>query len=210
MTEVTEPAMTSSNDYYADLRLPSKQGSELIRRICCLFLKSSYFHLIISWPILWNTWLLLEASKQESRSSGSQVNPPWTASLSLLSLERHTHTHTSLITQLLFMVWYGLPVSSILNKEFELLVFDTLHPKSCWSIYVISNDLNFCCQTKIKKKKKKEWMAPMLFLTLAKLHFEVKTVDRPFFTGCLAYTILLLVISVYIRRWSKKYFCSDL
>ena len=39
MIEITEPAMTSSNDCSADLRQQSQQESELIRRICYLFLK---------------------------------------------------------------------------------------------------------------------------------------------------------------------------
>lgn len=50
----------------------------------------------------------------------------------------------------------------------------------------------------------------MLFLTLANLHFKVKMVDRPLFMCYLVNIILLLMISAYIRRWSKKYFCSNL
>lgn len=87
-------------------------------------------------------------------------------------------------------------------------MFNALHLKSWWSICVISNTLSFAVKQKIEGKKKR--VAPMLFLTLANLPFEVKMADRPLFMCYLVNIILLLMISAYIRRWSKKYFCSDL
>lgn len=194
MIEVTEPAMTSSNDYYADLRQPSQQESELIRRICCLFLKRLEVEFLFPLNYLWVCPLIhMTASRSQKAGITKQWKsgePRWTASLPAIPGDTHKHTHTHLWSHNYYS-WCDMVFLCLLFwiKKLRLLLFNTLHLKSCWSICVISSTLTFV--VKQKNLKKKEWMVLILFLTLANLHFEVKTVDRPFFMGCSAYVILL-------------------
>lgn len=127
----------------ADLRQQSQKNQNWLGGFTASFqtgcIQSSYFYLIISWPVLWFTSSLLAASKNWEATGISWATRSWLTG-------RHTeiwkhkgrqagkrvcmhvwmhmcvYTHTSLYSKL--MKWYDLSITCVSNKGVNSLNFE--------------------------------------------------------------------------------------